>query len=98
MAGLPMPFRFVLVIMLWSYNPVYAVTYMVWANSISLATTLEITVVFSSSAYLDVSVQQVSAYAIILQIIRFPHSEILGSILICKFPKLIAAYHVLHRL
>jgi hypothetical protein len=48
--------------MLWSYNPVYAVTYMVWASSISLATTLEITVVFSSSAYLDVSVQQVRAF------------------------------------
>ena len=29
---------------------------------------------------------------------RFPHSEILGSIPICKSPKLIAAYHVLLRL
>src|SRR6202000_3035155 len=48
--------------MSWSYNPVYAVTYMVWASSISLATTLEITVVFSSSAYLDVSVRQVFAF------------------------------------
>ena len=27
-----------------------------------------------------------------------PHSEIFGSILVCKYPKLIAAYHVLHRL
>jgi poly(3-hydroxyalkanoate) synthetase len=35
---------------------------LVWAVSISLATTLEITVVFSSSAYLDVSVQQVRAF------------------------------------
>lgn len=69
--------------MLWSYYPVYAVTYMVWASSISLATTLEITVVFSSSAYLDVSVQQVSAIASILQIDRFPHSEIRGLIHIC---------------
>ena len=33
---------------------------MVWAISISLATTLEITIVFSSSGYLDVSVHQVS--------------------------------------
>jgi hypothetical protein len=49
--------------MLWSYNPVYAVTYMVWALSLSLATTQEITIVFFSSAYLDVSVQQVSAIA-----------------------------------
>ena len=37
-------------------------------------------------------------YAVILQITRFPHSEITGSILICKSPVLIAAYHVLHRL
>ena len=28
----------------------------------------------------------------------FPHSEIFGSKLICSSPKLIAAYHVLHRL
>ena len=28
----------------------------------------------------------------------FPHSEISGSRLICSSPKLIAAYHVLHRL
>ena len=33
-----------------------------------------------------------------LQHARFPHSEILGSKNICFFPKLIAAYHVLHRL
>jgi hypothetical protein len=47
--------------MSWSYNPQYAVTYWVWAVSLSLATTQEITIVFSSSAYLDVSVQQVCA-------------------------------------
>ena len=62
MVGLPMPFRFYLIFMLWSYNPWYAVTYQVWAASISLATTLEITVVFSSYAYLDVSVQHVRAF------------------------------------
>ena len=28
---------------------------------------------------------------------EFPHSEISGSMLICSSPKLIAAYHVLHR-
>jgi hypothetical protein len=71
------------VTMSWSYNPQYAVTYWVWAVSLSLATTQEITIVFSSSVYLDVSVQQVRALAIILQIIRFPHSEIYGSIHIC---------------
>jgi hypothetical protein len=29
---------------------------------------------------------------------EFPHSEISGSQAICAYPKLIAAYHVLHRL
>ena len=29
---------------------------------------------------------------------EFPHSEILGSQFTCNSPKLIAAYHVLHRL
>ncbi len=33
-----------------------------------------------------------------LQPAGFPHSEITGSILICRSPMLIAAYHVLHRL
>lgn len=37
-------------------------------------------------------------YATILQIVRFPHSEIRGSSHICWSPRLIAAYHVLHRL
>ncbi len=44
---------------LWSYNPSIAGTTLVWTNPISLATTLGITFVFSSSAYLDVSVQRV---------------------------------------
>lgn len=82
-----------------SYNPTYAVTWMVWALSLSLATTQEIIVIFSSSAYLDVSVRQVcSLYVTGLQPAGLPHSEIFGSIPICKYPKLIAAYHVLHRL
>ena len=42
-----------------SYNPHIAVTIWVWAVPISLATTLGITFVFFSSAYLDVSVQRV---------------------------------------
>ena len=41
------------------YNPDDAATSPVWAVPLSLATTRGITVVFSSSAYLDVSVQQV---------------------------------------
>ena len=35
---------------------------------------------------------------IYLQYIGLPHSEIFGSKVICTYPKLIAAYHVLHRL
>jgi len=45
--------------MLQSYNPIIAETIMVWAISTSLATTTEITIVFFSCAYLDVSVQRV---------------------------------------
>ena len=35
---------------------------------------------------------------IVLQTIGLSHSEILGSKVICTYPRLIAAYHVLHRL
>ena len=42
-----------------SYNPDFAVTKPVWATSVSLATTPEITFVFFSSCYLDVSVHRV---------------------------------------
>ena len=45
--------------MSWSYNPNIAVTTLVWANPRSLATTNGITIVFSSSGYLDVSVLRV---------------------------------------
>jgi hypothetical protein len=44
---------------MWSYNPDVAVTTSVWANPRSLATTCGITIVFSSSGYLDVSVLRV---------------------------------------
>ena len=84
--------------MSWSYNPQLAVTNWVWALSLSLATTQEIIIIFSSYAYLDVSVQHVCAFATSLQLVRFPHSEINGSIRICQSPLLIAAYHVFHRL
>ena len=77
----------------------------VWALSISLAATLEITVVFSSSGYLDVSVHRVpSVYLWIQHTVRkvflrgFPHSDICGSQCICHSPQLFAAYHVFHRL
>ena len=41
-----------------------------------------------------------SSYRRIMQLhcIELPHSEIPGSMVICTSPKLIAAYHVLHRL
>ena len=63
---------------LWSYNPITPVSVMVWALSRSLATTYEIIVIFSSSAYLDVSVQRVcfSFEMVYLQYTGLPHSEI----------------------
>ena len=78
----------------------------VWPLSISLAATLEIEKFsFSSSPYLDVSVQAVPFHTLwigvwILEVCSsgFPHSEISGSKDICSSPKLIAAYHVFHRL
>ena len=47
----------------WSYNPNLAETKLVWAISRSLAATRKITIVFSSSGYLDVSVHQVCPLA-----------------------------------
>ncbi len=56
--------------------------------------------VFFSSRYLDVSVRGVSSHCWVtgLQPAGLPHSEIIGSMVICTSPKLIAAYHVLLRL
>ena len=77
----------------------------VWALSISLAATLEIDVSFSSSPYLDVSVQEVPPVTLWIQITvhegfscGFPHSDICGSMDICSSPQLFAAYHVFLRL
>ena len=79
---------------------------MVWPLSISLAATLEIEKFsFSSSPYLDVSVQAVPLHTLWIGVwmtgVRpagFPHSDICGSMDICSSPQLFAAYHVLHRL
>ena len=78
---------------------------MVWPLSLSLATTREISVDFSSSSYLDVSVQRVPFINLCIQLMIygsspyvFPHSEICGSRLICSSPQLIAACHVFLRL
>ena len=77
----------------------------VWPLSLSLAATKKIDVSFSSSAYLDVSVQRVTSIWLCIHhtVLRyclsgFPHSEISGSSRICRSPKLIAACHVLLRL
>ena len=62
-------------------------------------------VVFSSSGYLDVSVHRVPFHTLWIGVwmtgvcpAGFPHSDISGSMDICSSPKLIAAYHVFHRL
>ena len=62
-------------------------------------------VVFSSSGYLDVSVHRVPFHTLWIGVwihevcsCGFPHSDISGSMDICSSPKLIAAYHVFHRL
>ena len=93
-------FLFIVARMSRSYYPTIAVTIVVWATSISLAATLEIDVSFFSSSYLDVSVQRVCPPFGVLGLLPngLSHSEILGSILVCKSPRLIAAYHVLRRL
>ena len=77
----------------------------VWALSLSLAATKKIDFSFSSSRYLDVSVPWVYPHKAIYSLYdtwgfpcEFPHSEIFGSLAMCAYPKLIAAYHVLHRL
>ena len=77
----------------------------VWALSVSLAATSKITVVFFSSGYLDVSVHRVPDINLWIQLmttevfsVRFPHSDICGSMCICHSPQLFAAYHVFLRL
>ena len=78
----------------------------VWPLSISLAATLEIDKFsFSSSPYLDVSVQAVPFHTLWIGVwmhevcsCGFPHSDICGSMDICSSPQLFAAYHVFLRL
>ena len=66
---------------------------------------MEIEFSFFSSGYLDVSVHRVPSVQLwigctVTEVcsVRFPHSEIDGSMDICSSPSLIAAYHVFHRL
>ena len=79
--------------------------FLVWAFSFSLAATKKIDFSFSSSRYLDVSVPWVYLHKAMYSLYdtwgfpcEFPHSEIFGSLTMCVYPKLIAAYRVLHRL
>ncbi len=77
----------------------------IWALSRSLVTTRKISFDFFSTRYLDISVPRVS-FASLMNSARdiptnrygLPHSDISGSTVVCTFPKLIAACHVLHRL
>ena len=71
----------------------------------SLAATYEIDFSFSSSPYLDVSVQAVPLHTLWIGVwmhegcsCGFPHSDICGSVDICSSPQLFAAYHVFLRL
>ena len=77
-------------------------TTVVWALPRSLATTRGIINLFSLPT--GTKMFQFPAFALchcivtVLQTAGLSHSEILGSKVICTYPKLIAAYHVLHRL
>ena len=75
----------------------------VWAPPLSLAATRGITVVFSSSGYLDVSVPRVRPRPSPGRVPRLqrgglPHSDTRGSRAICASPRIFAACHVLLRL
>ena len=78
-------------------------THTVWALPRSLATTGGIislfslpagTKMFQFPAFASVHIVQIT----VLQTAGLSHSEIHGSKVICTYPWLIAAYHVLHRL
>ena len=76
---------------------------LVWALSFSLATTQEITFVFFSSRYLDVSVPWVGYLLFRFGRCTFsapgcPIRRSADLMLVCSSPQLIAAYHVLLRL
>ena len=92
----------ILLATLQSYNPNDAGTSVVWALPRSLATTRGIINLFSLPA--GTKMFQFPALALrycvvtVLQTDGLSHSEILGSEIICIYPRLIAAYHVLHRL
>ena len=85
-----------------SYNPGSALTPPVWALPRSLATTGGIIVYFLFLRVLRCFSSPRSPHDIChddrLMAAGLSHSEIRGSKVICTLPRLIAAYHVLHRL
>ena len=58
----------------------------VWALPVSLATTQGIIVIFFSSPYLDVSVQEVPDYSCRLHLHGLPHSDTHGLSIVCISP------------
>lgn len=83
----------------------FSVAFHIQAPSLSLATTREISVDFFSYRYLDVSVPYVcfsdpmySGQDNTISRIGFPHSDILGSMLVANSPGLFAGCHVFLRL
>ena len=104
LVGFPTPFDYGLMYFVSVLTPILFLT-SVWPLPISLATTLGISFDFSSSPYLDVSVREVPFLNLCIQLRihssslwGLPHSEIRGSQVISTLPRLIAGYHVLHRL
>ena len=84
-----------------SYNPAEAGTSAVWAPPRSLATTWGITDLFSFPP--GTKMFQFPGLAPAMRVTGLQpdglsHSEIRGSRVICTYPRLVAAYHVLHRL
>ena len=82
----------------------YSLLITVWPLSLSLATTYEISVDFSSSPYLDVSVQEVPLIYLGIQYMIYEllsygllHSDICGSLFAYNSPQLFAVNHVLLR-
>ena len=104
MAGLSRPFssrfRFHIVVLL---PRMCVATHTVWALPRSLATTGGITNLFSLPGGTKMFqfppfASMHTAWIAALQAAGLSHSEIPGSMVICTYPRLIAAYHVLHRL
>ena len=87
----------------WSYNPAYALLHTRFGLFPGRSPLLGESLLFSLPA--GTKMFQFPAFAsliyiviITLQVIGLSHSEIPGSRVICTYPGLIAAYHVLHRL